>query len=199
MTSTIVIAAQMLSTSCDLDERLESRNIFRKLLPETREQKLAFTSSNLDNMTKVLEAVRDLVIQSGTTAHKNEFHSLCQLCRKHNVELEKLERRIEEKGQSWANILRWDDNIGFLLKQLRDQVTIDKRVVIRASMKYRAELIDAGMVTITIEESPEVSQSSVSDTTTPMLNSNSSNQRDSSKSKIPTAIDIEMTNLSTTT
>ncbi|GAW07551.1 hypothetical protein LENED_009552 [Lentinula edodes] len=108
-------------------------------------------------MPKALEAVRDLVIQSDTPAHKNEFHSLCQLCRKYNVELEKLERCIEEKGQGWANIFRWDDNIGYLL----NQVTIDKRVVI----------------------SPEVSQSSASDTTTPMLNSNSSNKQDSSKSK----------------
>ncbi|GAW07550.1 hypothetical protein LENED_009553 [Lentinula edodes] len=77
-------------------------------------------------MPKALEAVRDLVIQSDTPAHKNEFHSLCQLCRKYNVELEKLERCIEEKGQGWANIFRWDDNIGYLL----NQVTIDKRVVI---------------------------------------------------------------------
>ncbi|KAJ4486689.1 hypothetical protein C8J55DRAFT_548247 [Lentinula edodes] len=199
MANTLVIAAQVLSTSCDLDGRLESRNVFRKLLPETQEQKLAFTSGDLDNMTKVLEAVRDLVVRCGTIEHKNEFHGLCKLCRKHNVTLQKLETCIKDKEQGWADIFRWDDDIRSKLKNLRNQVAKDKLVVFRASVKYRAELVDAGMVTITIEESPEGLQSSANDATTPTLSeSNSLDREDLSKlQKIPKAIDIEMTSLST--
>ncbi|KAJ3712453.1 hypothetical protein C8R42DRAFT_686926 [Lentinula raphanica] len=154
-TASLSLAAQLLSTTCDLDDRLD----LGKLIPKTQAQKIAFTTKTLDLMTKILESVRDLVLNHGTDEHKNEFHTLSKICRNHCSSLEKLERRIKERdqGSGWKFIFQWNsnDSIRTDLNELQTLVVQDQGAVYRASVMFRAQLVDFGLVTIIAEELPQ--------------------------------------------
>ncbi|KAJ3819908.1 hypothetical protein F5878DRAFT_635641 [Lentinula raphanica] len=154
-TTGIGLAAQVLSATCDLDDRLNLN--LANLLPKTQQRRMAITAESIDISTKILESVRDLVMKHGTIDHKNEFHELSGRCRSNISKLEELERSIKEKQQSssWKILYYWkslDDEIRTEFNKLETEVARNKHRVFRASMMFRAQLVDFGLVTIVVEE-----------------------------------------------
>ncbi|KAJ3712459.1 hypothetical protein C8R42DRAFT_686939 [Lentinula raphanica] len=144
-TTGVSLALQIVSTTCDLDDRLD----FRKLIPKTPAQRIAITTEDLVVVTAILESVRDLVLKYGTIKHKNEFHKLSKQCRSYDTRLEKSESLVKEYGKGWKAMLLLQ---GGDLKKLQKDVAEYRKIVNRASVRFRAELVDHGLVTIVVEE-----------------------------------------------
>ncbi|KAJ3712462.1 hypothetical protein C8R42DRAFT_780525 [Lentinula raphanica] len=159
-TNSITFAAQLVSTACNVDERLDIRN----LIPKTQEQKIALTARTLDDMTRILNSVRDLVLQHGTTQHKSEFCDLVELCRTHYTTMEQLEKVVKGQQRGWkAILLCWKrdnaNNFRVELKELQEEVALAKDLVFRASGRFRADLLDSGLVAIIVQEDSQQPQS----------------------------------------
>ncbi|KAJ3832051.1 hypothetical protein F5878DRAFT_635646 [Lentinula raphanica] len=160
-TTSLGLAAQLLSTTCDLDDHLN----LGKFIPKTQAQKLAIATKHLDEMTKILESIRKLVCEHGTIDHKKEFGRLSKVFKIHNINLGNLERLVEEQEKVGGRkiMFRWNGSIHSSLKKLQDNVNRDKDNAFRVSVRIRAELIDSDLVTIMIEDELESSDKAITE------------------------------------
>jgi hypothetical protein len=162
-TAVLGTTLQALSAAHDVDDSTGRRggNALSKILPETRGQKLDLTADDLKDMIADLQKLNLLVKKSRTKEDQDLYREISHKVRDFYGDLEGL--MAGKSADSWRNALRFSDERGAKIQDLRKAVSREKDRLFSKSQKIETMLLaNASCLEIQTETSSATAASSTS-------------------------------------